>query len=89
MEDTSIQGQLAELKQLTQENNRILKAMRRDALIAGVVKMLIWVVLIGFSYYFTMQVIGPFLSMAEGMQTGGQGQDFGALFEQYRELLGQ
>lgn len=89
MEDISLQGQIAELKRLTEENNRILKAMRRDALIAGIVKFVIWAGLLGLSYYFAMQIIGPFLDMTESMQNMGQGQDFGALFEQYRGLLGQ
>lgn len=88
MEDTSIQGQLGELKRLTEENNRILKAMRRDALIGSIVKTLIWVALIVASYYFTMKLVTPYLGMLEGMQ-GGQEQDMNALFEQYKELLGQ
>jgi hypothetical protein len=88
MEDTSIQGQLGELKRLTEENNRILKAMRRDALIGSIIKTLIWVALIAASYYFTMKLLTPYLGMLEGMQ-GGQGQDMNALFDQYRELLGQ
>jgi hypothetical protein len=85
MEDTSIQGQLTELKKLTEDNNRILKAMRRDALIGSIVKTLIWVALIGASYYFSMKLLTPYL----GMLQGAQGQDMNALFEQYKELLGQ
>lgn len=89
MEDTSIQGQLAEIRKLTEENNQILKAMRRDALIAGIIKFIIWVGLIGFSYYVAMQLIGPYMEMFKGMQGQGQSQDFTQLLKQYQELLGQ
>jgi len=61
--------------------------MRRDALIGGIVKALIWVVLIVGSYYLTMQFLEPYMGVLQGQ--GGQGQDLGALMEQYRALLGQ
>ncbi len=88
MEDSSIQGQLAELREKVEENTRILKAMRRDALIAGIIKTVIWVGLLVISYQLTMQFLEPYMAMLQG-GSGGQEQDFGALIEQYRELLGQ
>jgi len=88
MEDTSIQVQLAELKKLTEENNRLLRAIRRDALIGGIIKFLIWIGLIGASYFFAAQLLAPYLEMIQGMQ-GGAGQDFGALIDQYRQMFGQ
>ena len=88
MDDTtSIQGQLVELRAKVEENTRILKAMRRDALIGSIIKTLIWVLLIAGSYYLTMQFLEPYMGVLEAQ--GGQGQDFGALLEQYRALLGQ
>lgn len=89
MEDNSIQGQLAELKALTEENNKILKAMRRDAIIGAVVKMLIWIVLIVVSYQLSMKFLEPYLGMLQGAQGDGQGQDLNALMEQYKQLMGQ
>lgn len=71
----------------TEENNKILKDMRRDALIGGVVKIVVWVVLIGASFYFSIKFLEPYLGM---MTTGqdGQQQDIGALLEQYQSLIG-
>ena len=71
---------------LTKENNRILKDMRRDAIIGGIIKMVIWVLLIGGSFYFSMQFLTPYLSMLEGMQGGGQGLNFEELMRQYQEF---
>lgn len=88
MDENSIQGQLAELRKLTEENNRILKAMRRDALVGGIIKTLLWVVLIAGSYYFTIKALGPFMGMLEGSQKG-QGQDFKAILDQYKSLMGE
>lgn len=79
---------LQELLDLTKENNRLLKAMRRDALIGGIVKMLIWIALIGGSFYFSMQFLTPYLSMLENVQEGSRGMNFDALLEQYRALYG-
>jgi hypothetical protein len=92
MEDTtSIQGQLAELKRLTEENNAMLKSMKRNALIMGIIKTVVWVVVLFGSYYLTMQFLEPYLGVLKGMPQAGDGgaQDWGALFEQYRQLLGQ
>ncbi len=84
-------GSLAEMVEetldLARENNKILKAMRRDALIMGTLKTLIWIVLIVASFYFSMKFLEPYLGMLENQGQGGQ--DYGALFEQYKGLLGQ
>jgi hypothetical protein len=36
-----------------------------------------------------MQFLEPYLGMFQGSQAGGQQQDWGALFEQYKQLMGQ
>ncbi len=77
-----------ETLELTQENNKILKAMRRDAIIGGVIKMAIWIVLGVASFYFSMKFLEPYLKMLPAAGEGGQ-QDYGALFEEYKSLLGQ
>lgn len=79
---------LEENLEATEENNKILKDMRRDALIGGVVKILVWVILIGASFYFSMKFIEPYLGMMMAGQNGEQ-QDIGALLEEYKSLLGQ
>ncbi len=58
---------LEENIELTKENNRLIKAMRRDALIGGVLKVLIWGVLIGGSIYFSMKYLEPLLVPAQEM----------------------
>ena len=63
----SLEELLEENIELTKENNRLIKAMRRDALIGGVVKVLIWGVLIGGSLYFSLQYLEPLLVGAEEM----------------------
>jgi len=78
---------LEENLEVARENNRLLKAMRRDALIGSIVKMLVWVVLIGASFYFSMQFLEPYLGMLEGVQ--GQGTDWQQVLEFYQGQLGQ
>ena len=82
----SIAEMVEETLDLARENNKILKAMRRDALIMGTLKTLIWIVLVVASFYFSMKFLEPYLGM---LPTGQGGQDYGALFEQYKSLLGQ
>lgn len=88
---------LDELKELLQatlkaseENTKILKAMRRDAVIGGVVKFLVWVILIAASFYFSMKFLEPYLGVLGNTQQEGMTQDdYKALFDQYKDLLGQ
>lgn len=89
MDDTSIQGQLTALKAAVEENNRILKAMRRDALIGAIIKFAIWFVLIGGSLYLSTKFLEPYLGMLQSAQGASGGQDWQALLDQYREMMGQ
>lgn len=85
----SVKAELTDLKVKVEENTRILKAMRRDALIAGVVKFVVWLVVIFGSYFLAMQFIEPYLGTLESMSGQGGAQDWGALLRQYQELMGQ
>lgn len=78
---------LKENIELTKENNRLLKAMRRDALIGGVIKFVVWIVLILASFYFSMKFLEPYLGMLQN--ASGDSTDYSALFEEYKALLGQ
>lgn len=62
---------LEEVWRLTKENNAILKAMRRDALIMSIIKILIWGLLIGGSVYFSLQFLEPLLAPAQQGSTDG------------------
>jgi hypothetical protein len=79
---------IEETLKVTRENNKLLKAMRRDAIIGGVLKMVIWLALILVSFYLSAKFLEPYLGMMTSGQ-GGKAQDFGALFEQYKSLMGQ
>lgn len=88
------QPSLASLKELIEknleiakENNRLIKAMRRDALIGGLVKTLIWIILIVGSFYLSFQFLAPYLAILENVQSGGGGFDFEGLMQQYQEFI--
>lgn len=84
-----IQDLLEESIELAKENKRMLKAMRREALIGGVVKTLLWVGAIGLSLYFTMQYLGPLLGPAADAASGLRPQDYQALFDFYKGQTGE
>lgn len=70
----SLEELLRESIEITRENNRLLKAMRRDALIGGIVKVLIWGVLIGGSLYFSLRYLEPLLTPMQTLQESGQAE---------------
>lgn len=90
------QPTLAELEELMEENlevakenTKLLKAMRRDALIGGILKTLVWVILIGASFYFSLQYLEPLMGSFTQATEGFTPEDYQALFEQYKTQLGQ
>lgn len=85
--DGSFNDKLDEMLALSRANNRMLKDMRRDALIGVVVKIVIWGAVILGSYYFAIQYLAPVLDMYNGLQE--QGSSFQELFEQYRTQFGE
>ncbi|KND50657.1 MAG: hypothetical protein ABA06_04335 [Parcubacteria bacterium C7867-001] len=80
----SLGDQIKHLTQLTEENNKLLKAMRRDKWIALIVNIVFWGVLFYFSYVLTMQFMGPLMS-----QMGSGSADFQNLIQQYQSQLGK
>ncbi len=87
--DDRLADMVEETLELTRKNNKILKAMRRDALIMGTLKTLIWIVLLAASLYFTMQFLEPYMGMLQGAGSPEQMEQYRALFEQYKGFLGQ
>jgi capsule polysaccharide export protein KpsE/RkpR len=68
------EDQLKELHALTKENNKMLKAMRRDAFIGGIIHFVWWVIIIVVLPYFTWLWLQPYLEgMLNAYQTA-QGQ---------------
>lgn len=84
-EQESMNDMLKENLELARENNRLLKAMRRDAIVGGIIRIALWLLVIVGSYYLTMQYLEPLLGSMTGGEAG-QGMDFNALLEQYRSL---
>ena len=86
-ENESIGDMTKEILHLTQENNRMIKGMRRDAVIGGVLRIVLWLAVIVGSYYLTMQYLEPILS---GMNAGDEGGiNFQDLIKQYQSLQGE
>ncbi|MBP9748538.1 MAG: hypothetical protein KBD17_02905 [Candidatus Pacebacteria bacterium] len=52
---------LTEMYEFTKENNHMLKAMRRDAFIGGIIKFVIWVALFIVLPYIAWLFIQPYL----------------------------
>lgn len=85
----SIQDQLKELRDAVAENTSILKAMRRDALIGGIVKFFIYGGLFAASLYFSWLYLEPMLGSFSGATDGSGSMDIQKLLELYQKQTGQ
>lgn len=72
---------LEDILRLTRENNRMLHAMRRNAFVGGIVRLIVWVALIVIPLWLYMQYVAPVmqstLAAMQQIQGGGaavQGQ---------------
>ncbi len=66
--DEETKRTLAKLTALTEDNNRILHAMRRDKIIGGVIHFVYWIIIIGFtivSYYYIRPYLGSLDSLLQ------------------------
>ena len=52
---------LDDILRLTRENNRMLHAMRRNAFLGGILRLLIWVLLVVVPFWLYMQYVAPVL----------------------------
>ena len=83
-----LKGLLEDTLEATEENNRLLKAIRRDALIGGIIKFIFWILIVVASFYFSAKLIEPYLSSFTGADSMNA-EDFGALIEVYKNQMGQ
>lgn len=83
----SIEELLKENIELTKQNNHLLKAMRRDALIGGIVKTLIWVVLIVGSFYFSLKFLEPMMKPFTGGEKGADTKTLETIIDLYNGKL--
>lgn len=83
--------QLEETYRLAKENNRMLRAMRRNAFIGGIIKLVVWAALIGLPIWFYLEFVHPVLQSS--IETINQVQDtsaqVGEQFGGFSELLEQ
>lgn len=52
---------MEEMYQLTRDNNRMLHAMRRNAFLSGLIRIVFWAAIIAFTVWSYMQFINPVL----------------------------
>jgi hypothetical protein len=65
---------LKETYKLARENNRMIHAMRRNAFIGGIIKIVIYVALIGVPIWLLFTYVYPILNTAIGALNEVQGQ---------------
>lgn len=72
-------GDNAELKKLLEENlavakdnNRLLREMRRNAILGLIAKIVIWLVLLGVPLFFLSAYLGPLMDAVTGQSANGQ-----------------
>lgn len=79
---------------LAKANNKMLRRMRRNAFIGGILKLLFWAVLLGVPIWLYFQFLQPVLAELMGtidqlQQTGSQLQQIGSgATNQFNELQG-
>ena len=88
--DEELKQLLQENLEVTRENNDLLKKIRRDAMIGLVVKVILWLVILGVPIFFVSAYLLPLLertggatSPLFGVPTPEQAEQF---VNQYREL---
>ena len=83
---------LEENIEVTKENNRLLREMRRNAILGIIARVVIWLIVLGVPLFFLSAYLGPILDAFSG-QAGASGLEVG-LFglpseEQIRQLFEQ
>lgn len=82
--------QIAEIYRLTRENNRMLHAMRRNAFLGGIIKLLIYAAMLIIPLWLYMQYLAPVVNDMQKMllQVQGTGAQAQAQVQGLQELLG-
>lgn len=82
--------QIAEIYRLTRENNRMLHAMRRNAFLGGIIKLLIYAAMLIIPLWLYMQYLAPVVNDMQKMllQVQGTGAQAQTQVQGLQELLG-
>lgn len=60
-----------ETHKLAEDNNRLLRLIRRDAVLGFIAKIILWLVVLGVPLFFLSSYLGPIMDAVSGAQ-GGQ-----------------
>lgn len=77
---------LKDVQDAVEENNRMLKDMRREAFVAWLIKTIIWVTIIGSMVYFFINYLAPVLDAYNSLTNSPEAEGFRLLLEQYGEI---
>jgi len=94
-ESDSLKKLLEENIALSKDTNRLLREMRRNAILGFFAKLVIWLIVLGVPLFFLSSYLGPVLDAFTGQAVNGQGLPSGlfgfpseaqleGLIEQYR-----
>jgi hypothetical protein len=89
-------GNLQEIYRLSKENNQMLRAMRRNARLHGIFKLLFYCAIVGIGLWFYLQFLAPILTQmldtldkiqGAGSQAQGQLSTLSSSLEKLREWI--
>jgi hypothetical protein len=74
---------------ISRENNQMLHSMRRSAFFGGIIKLIVWIALLGFPIWLYVQYVNPLLSdvTSKVNQVQEVGNDIGIQFEGVNSLI--
>ncbi len=90
--DPELKRELEELRALTKDNHRMLRAIRRDQIFSFIVKVVIWLGIIAIPLFLYQQYVAPRIEEFQGNPTGAtlnlfglpSSSDFQKLINQYK-----
>ena len=85
--DSTLEDKIDDLIEKTEETNKLIKAMRRDALIGGVLKVIIWIVISIVAYVTVVNYLTPLLQSITNTGTIDP-TDINNLIDFYKAELG-
>lgn len=98
-DETHLEELLEENLELAKENNKLLKEMRRNAIIGLIARVVIWLVVLGVPIFFLSTYLGPILDALSGQASGQEipvglfgmpsQEQLNQLIEQYQAGFGE
>jgi hypothetical protein len=98
-DETHLEELLEENLELAKENNKLLKEMRRNAIIGLIARVVIWLVVLGVPIFFLSTYLGPILDALSGQANGQEipvglfgmpsQEQLNQLIEQYQAGFGE